>query len=190
MWDDDEISEMTAEAGMDAAVAVEPEVELATKSPKSDRWNRGATGMFARRAAKRITLEELLSRASLLPGVARGLITAFYEFKMPAEELAAIHHVTVCQLRRRLEHWRDTLADPSFLLFAEFGERLPRNLAEMARDYWIEGKTLREIAVMREVSLHRVRVQIAMTRSLLLVAMSRRQEVPAELAKGILEGRM
>lgn len=168
----------------------ELDLESAPEPSKSQHWNRGATGMFARRAAKRITTEQLLSRASLLPDAARGLLAAYYDFRMPAEELAAVHHVTVPELRRKVAHWREILGDPSFLLVAEFGSRLPKNLAPIARDYWIEGLTMRQIATARGLTLHRLRTHLAMTRSLLLVAMSRRQEVPEELANGMLGGRL
>ena len=182
-WDDEDFREESVAA--DGEFAVPEPAEL-----KPQRWNRGVSGKFARRVAGRITTEQLLSRASILPEAARGLLNAYFEHHMPAEELAALHKVTVGQLRRRLDHWRETLADPAFLLFSEFGNRLPRNLAEVARRYWIEGLTLREIAAGNAITLHRVRAQLALARSLLVVAMSRRQEVPGDLAKVLLEGRM
>jgi hypothetical protein len=64
---------------------------------------------------------------------------------------------------------------------------LPAELASLAQAHWLEDQPLRELAHSRGQTLHRVRQELTRARSLLLVALSREQAVPAELAEAALE---
>jgi DNA-directed RNA polymerase specialized sigma24 family protein len=135
-----------------------------------------------RRSAKRISQERLLARAVELPEPWRSLITAHLANGVPVGELAAVHGCSCRQMRRRLERVKAMLAEPLFVLTLRFGQQLPADLGRLARHYWIETRSMRELAEERGVTLHRIRSELAAARSLLLVELSRDQRVRADWA--------
>jgi hypothetical protein len=94
---------------------------------------------------------------------------------MPLAELAALHHVPPRALRRTLMHWRDTLSDPTFILAARFGGEIPAALAAVARAYWLEGASLRQVAADRDETLHQVRQLLTEARVALVQAACRHE---------------
>ncbi len=138
------------------------------------------SGIFARRQAERISREDLVARARLLPTVPQALVTAYYGLGMSIAELAALHKTTRHHLYRALMHWRDTLSDRSFLLAAHFAGRLPRGRAELARAHWMEGRTLRELARARRTTIHGIRTELAEARVDLATASLNRQGPPVD----------
>jgi hypothetical protein len=126
----------------------------------------------SRNAAQRAKIETLLRRADSLPPGPQALMQAYLDRGMSVRELAAMNGITPREMRYRLERLRSALADPCFQLVARYGETLPRNLWPLVRAYWLEGRTMRELAAQRRQSLHRIRQQVSVARSLLLVALS------------------
>jgi hypothetical protein len=136
----------------------------------------------ARLAAHRLSTETLLHYAEFLPEMPRAILNAHLHLGMNAQELAVLHRVTCRQMRRRLNRLREILADPCFLLAAQYGPQLPPDFAPLVHDYWIQGCTLREIARNRGESLHRIRYLIVIARSLLLIHLSSRRLISSEQA--------
>jgi type II secretory pathway component PulJ len=113
--------------------------------------------------------------ASLLPQMQRMLMVAYLEKDMTVAALAALHRTTPRMMRRRLEGLRETLTDPFFLVVARSAACLPAELASLARARWLEGRALRELAILRGQTLHCIRQQLDAARVLL-------QNVDAEMA--------
>ena len=90
------------------------------------------------------------------------------------KELAMLHDTTPLKMWRCMNHWRDTLSDPAFLLAATFRETLPHALEVLAEMHWISGVPLREVAKKRKMTMHEVRKELGRARSGLLVAASRK----------------
>jgi hypothetical protein len=121
--------------------------------------------------------DRLLQNAAHLPPVPRAIITAYHESGLPLHDLAALHGVSCRQMRRRLDRLRETLADPCFLLTVKYAAKLPGNLGELARGYWLDGRVLRELAELRGQTLHRIRCEVARARSLLLLCLAAEKRV-------------
>jgi hypothetical protein len=136
----------------------------------------------ARLAAGRLTNERLLHYAEFLPELPRTLLIAHLERGMKTADLALLHNVTPRQMSRRLSRLREHLADPCFLLTATYGRKLPEHLAPLARGFWIEGLTLRQLATQHHHTLHRIRQHIALARSLLLIHVSAKHPLTSEQA--------
>ena len=140
--------------------------------------------LWYRRGARqesRVGREKLLHRAVHLPAESRAIVTAFLELEMPVRELAVLHRSSPRQMRRRVDRLRETLSDPCFLLAAQYGGRLPAELRALTRAYWLEGRTLRELARLHRHTLHWIRQQIVLARSLLLIALSVERAAPGDL---------
>jgi hypothetical protein len=120
--------------------------------------------------SQRLAMEEILRRARFLPKAHAALLHAFLELKMPIGQLALLHGISRSALQRRLQRWRNLLSDPDFLLAARFGPELSPELASLARRYWIDGRSLRQIASEDQVTLHRIRSRLAEARLLLVRA--------------------
>ena len=147
---------------------------------------RRAGRTLGRRNSQRVANETLLARARHLSDTDRALITARLGMGISLRHLAALHHNTTRQLRLRIVQISNTLSDPCFLLTTQFGRELPAPLAALARAYWIEGLTLRTLAQREGTTLHHIRREIGLARSLLLVALASRQRIPADLARATL----
>ena len=140
--------------------------------------------MFARRSALRLSREEVAERARLLPTLPQALVTAYFSLGMSVEELALMHRRPRLRLYRILMHWRDTLSDPAFILAAHYAGALAPELAELARAHWMEGKSLRQLAVVRQATVHEIRTQLAEARVALVTAAARRHAAEAAAATG------
>jgi DNA-directed RNA polymerase specialized sigma24 family protein len=123
-------------------------------------------------ADRRAGVELLLRRAEHLPETPRTILTAYLAHGMAISELAVLHKTTARQMRRRVERLQAGLGESCFLLAARYGDQLPRNLRGLVRAHWLEGYSMRELATVRRVSLHRIRHLIGVARSMLLVALS------------------
>jgi hypothetical protein len=137
-------------------------------------------GIFARRGARRVAIEELLRRAELLPRVPRAIVGAFYDAGVPLKELAMLHHSPPLRMWRCLNHWRDTLSDPAFLLAAHFRDTLPHDLEVLAEMHWIRGESLRVLAAARNITMYEVRKKLTRARAMLLLAASRQGKAAAD----------
>jgi hypothetical protein len=151
----------------------------------ASRAERAGTGLFARRQAERISREELVRRARLLPTLPQALLLAYFDHGMTLEQLAALHCMPQQRMYRTLMHWRDILSDRSFLLAAHFAGRLRPRLADLARHHWMEGRTLRQLARARHATIYEVRTLLAEARAELIAAAARlRREFDAPGARG------
>lgn len=130
---------------------------------------------IARIHSERLGRETLLHRSEFLHDTDRALINAHLHLGITVRQLALLHRVSPRQMRRRIERLRESLSDPCFLLAARHAGELPGDLPSLAREYWIDGRTLRELACTRHESLHRIRQQIGTARSCLLFCMSAAQ---------------
>jgi hypothetical protein len=137
---------------------------------------------IARRAANRLSTETLLHYAQFLPELPRALLTAHHHLGMNTRQLSLLHHTSERHMRQRLARLRSTLADPCFLLVAQFGSHLPPDLAALAHAFWIEGLTLHDLAQRRRETLHRTRLNVALARSLLLIHVSCRHPITGDEA--------
>ena len=182
-WKNDDEIEEDGEERYDEGRGREGEGE-ADGVPHALKGRRNLTGryrgIFARRGARRLAVEEVLRRAELLPRVARAIVFAALEAGVPVKELAMLHRVPPLKMWRCLNHWRDTLSDPTFLLAAKFRDLLPHELEVLAEMHWIRGEALREVAGKRKMTMHEVRKKLARARSMLLLAASRQGKGAAE----------
>jgi len=145
---------------------VTPDTLPGTASPALRR----RAGIFARRQAQRITREDLVRRARMLPPLPQAILTAYYDRGVSLSELSLLHNLPRQRMYRLLVHWRDVLSDRSFLLAAQLADRLPASLAQLARDHWLEGRTLRDLARARNTTLHDIRTRLAEARESLMAA--------------------
>jgi hypothetical protein len=127
-----------------------------------------------------VAVEELLRRAELLPRIPRAIVCAFFDAGVPLKELAMLHHTPPLRMWRCLNHWRDTLSDPAFLLAANFRDTLPHDLEVLAEMHWIRGEPLRVLAAARKLTIYTVRKKLTRARSMLLLAASRQSKAAAE----------
>ncbi len=152
----------TQDIETDAATAV---ATLPTPRPKSrPRAQRNRSGNFLRAKTGRPAMQELLHRSKLLPETPRAILRAYLELNMPLEELALLHKLPPRLLARRIRRWKELLADPDFLLAAQYGPCLQPPLAAFAAAYWVDGQSLRTLASAHGVTLHHVRAQLTRTR--------------------------
>jgi len=177
--DEDRSAEEEREADVDAVIA-------ADHPPARRNLTGRYQGLFTRRTGRRVSVEAILHRAQLLPRVPRAIVCAFYDAGVPVKELAMLHHTTPLKMWRCLNHWRDTISDPAFLMAAKFRDRLPHELELLAQAHWIEGRPLREIAAKRKATLHEVRKKLARARSMLLLAASGEGRAAAESVRGMM----
>jgi DNA-directed RNA polymerase specialized sigma24 family protein len=130
------------------------------------------TARSTREADRRENVETLLRRADGLPPGPQALVFAYFDRGMSVREIAAMNGLTPRAVRFRLDRLRAALADPCFLLAVRYGETLPRNLRPLVRAYWFEGHTMRDLATAQHTSLHRIRQQVGVAKSMLLMALS------------------
>jgi len=116
--------------------------------------------------------ELLLERARFLPELSRLLVEAHFDRGLKIRELALLHNMSPRQMRRRIDRLREMLADPCFLLASQYGEKLPPSLQPVVRGYWVEGKSLRELAAALRMTLHRTRQDVMVSRSWLMAVMA------------------
>lgn len=183
-WKNDAFdADETGDRELDEALADDAKA-AARQAPRPQAGRRNLTGryrgIYARRGARRLAVEEILRRAELLPGVSRAIVCAYFEAGVPLKELAMLHHMKPLTMWRRLNHWRDTLSDPAFLLAATFRDTLPHELTVLAEMNWIKGHSLREMAQKQKTTMHRVRKQLDRARSMLFLAASRQGKAAAD----------
>ena len=145
-------------------------------------------GKFIRQQKERVTNDNLLFRAKLLPPETRALLVAHVEFGMDPVALAPLHNMPALVLRRKLQRLRENLCDPAFLLTAKFGHRLPEELRELATRYWVTSQTLREIALDTDQTLHCIRRNLQIARALLILEAKNHTKVNARDALRLLDG--
>ena len=121
------------------------------------------------RLPNRERIEQLLARASYLPELDRLLFEQSLQAHMTHQKLAVLHQVSVHALRRKLCRIRQTLQDPCFLVAAQWSQRIPPAMRDLARGHFVEGLTLRQCAARHSQSLHRVRQAVTMVRSVLVL---------------------
>ena len=151
------------------------------------RARRGAGGFFAQRNLQRLHIEQLMERARLLPPGPRGLFNGYYQLHMSLEELAGIHRTSRSRVHRQLCQLKNVLADRDFLAAVQFAGLLPTPLGQVARAYWIEGKTYRELATEGRCSMHRIRTALDLARARMAVIAAARNHVPVEQACQLLD---
>jgi DNA-directed RNA polymerase specialized sigma24 family protein len=173
-WQEAHAAWLDADHELDTAGERDRDEERPVRRPVGRRNLTGRfKGIFTRRGAQRLAVDEVLRRAELLPPVPRAIVLAHYDAGVSLRELAMLHHTTPLKMWRRLIHWRDTLSDPAFLLAAKFRDTLPHELELVAAARWEQGLPLRALAAKLGLTLHAVRKQITRARSLLLLAASR-----------------
>lgn len=158
--------------------------EVPRRGPRRRRRRGGGTG---RAEGQRLSREVLVRRAAFLPAASAALVRAHLDFGMTVGEIATLERLPVRQVRWRLKRLCARLSDPCFVLAAQYRGSLPGELASLAQAHWLEDRPLRELARSRGQTVYRVRQELTRARSLLLVALSREQAVPAELAEAALE---
>jgi hypothetical protein len=113
--------------------------------------------------------DEWLARARHLENGDRILLEKSIGEGMSAEQLGGAFRVSAAHVRRRLRRIKRLLNDPCFLLVAHYGDCLPVAMRALARRYFVEGLSMRQCASRYQMSLHRVRQQLAIVRSLLIL---------------------
>lgn len=145
---------------------------------------------FKRYAAERESRELLVERASHLLAEDRTLFEAHWRWGMTVQELAVLRKSTPRAVRWRLNALRVALMDPAFVLAVRFAERLPKHLRAVARDYFLRGLGVREVAALQGKTVHQVRREAEIARSVLLLFLAREQEVAVDVAaQAMLGGR-
>jgi hypothetical protein len=137
---------------------------------------------FKRYAAERESRELLVERASHLLAEDRTLFEAHWRWGMSVQELAVLRKSTPRAMRWRLNGLRVALMDPAFVLAVRFGPGLPRHLQAVARDYFVRGLGVREVAALQGKTVHQVRREAEIARSVLLMFLAREQDVAADVA--------
>jgi DNA-directed RNA polymerase specialized sigma24 family protein len=150
---------------------------------------RNVHGWFAWRSTKRLEREHLLFRAAMLPAAQRAMLVAHLDAGMKPDDIAALRGISVGTLRRKLRRYEDRLNDPAFLLAARFADLLEPPFRDLVHQYWVEGMSVRDIALTEGLSMHAVRCRLQISRALLLLEAKNETAVnPAEVC-ALLNGR-
>lgn len=137
------------------------------ESLRSERLRRNRAARV--RYLNRCMHDEWLARAAHLEDGDRILLEKSLGEGMTCDQLADAFRVSAAYVRRRLRRIKCILNDPYFLLVAHYCDCLPVVMRVLARRYFVEGLSMRQCASKCAMSLHQVRQQLAIIRSLLIL---------------------
>jgi len=104
--------------------------------------------------------ELLRSRASLLKGKDRLLLTTYLDGEMSIRAISRLTGVNESSLRRRIGRLIDRLTNGPYVTCLRYRHRLSKTQMRLARDYFLDGFSIRQIAQTRQLSYYSARKQI------------------------------
>jgi DNA-directed RNA polymerase specialized sigma24 family protein len=107
----------------------------------------------------------LMGRAQLLAREDRDLIQAVIVDGQPASRLARLMDISASQLRKRIHRLCHRLASREFLSAARSLRFLPEEERRLARQYFCEGLSQRDLAAVTGESLHTIRRRLDRVRA-------------------------
>lgn len=107
----------------------------------------------------------LMGRAELLAREDRDILQAVIVDGQPASRLARLMDISASQLRKRVHRLCRRLASPEFLTVARSLRFLPHNERLLARQYFCEGLSQRDLAAATGESLHTIRRRLDRVRA-------------------------
>ncbi|MEM6749920.1 MAG: helix-turn-helix domain-containing protein [Planctomycetota bacterium] len=113
-----------------------------------------------RRRSRRRSVEVLLERAQRLAPEDAQLLHQVYAQGLSIARVAETTGRHPRTLQRKVERLVRRMRSPSFRFIAQHLELLPRELQPTARDRFLYGLSLREIARRGRTSLHKVRTRV------------------------------
>ncbi len=118
-------------------------------------------------ARERDVMEVLRSRASLLAGEERALLTMYLESGSSVCQIARLTGLRRSTVSRRIRKVITRLCDETYLACVRQRGRFSERELTLLKDYFVRGLSERGIARSRKVSLYRVRVTLGKARRLL-----------------------
>jgi DNA invertase Pin-like site-specific DNA recombinase len=118
-------------------------------------------------ARERDVMEVLRSRASLLAGAERALLTMYLESGSSVCQIARLTGLRRSTVSRRIRKVIARLCDETYLVCVRQRGRFSERELTLIKDYFVRGLSERGIARSRKVSLYRVRVTLRKARQLL-----------------------
>jgi predicted DNA-binding protein YlxM (UPF0122 family) len=112
-------------------------------------------GEAVRRMADRIDL--IRCRAELLTGRDRALVQMYLDNTGTFRQMARVAGVNEANVARRIHKIIRRLLDGQFITCLHYREKFTQEQIEMARDYFVDGLSMREIAYRHETSYYEVR---------------------------------
>ncbi len=124
------------------------------KAPLSAR-SRPPHGEAVRRMADRIDL--IRCRAELLMGRDRALIQMYLDNAGTYRQMARLAGVNEANVARRIHKLVRRLLDGQYITCLHYRDKFTEEQIEMARDYFVDGLSMREIANRHETTYYAVR---------------------------------
>jgi DNA-directed RNA polymerase specialized sigma24 family protein len=119
------------------------------------------------KGVQRGQIELLRGRVELLSGKDRVLMTMYIENGNSFRQIARLCGVSETSVARRIHQITDRLTDGEFLRCVRNRERLSRRQMAIARDAFLTGLSIKQIAEIRRMSVYAVRKELANIRKLI-----------------------
>ena len=116
---------------------------------------------------KRSQMELLRSRLGLLSGTDRVLMTMYVTNGNSFRQIARLRGVSETSIARRIRRITERLTDGEFLVCVRNQDKLSRRQMVIARDYFLTGLSIKQIADKRGMSLYAIRKELTGIRSLI-----------------------
>lgn len=116
---------------------------------------------------RRGRMELLRSRLGLLAGRDRVLMTMYIVNGNSFRQIARLRGVSETSVARRIHRLVERLTDGEFLRCVRNRDKLSRRQMAIARDYFLTGLSIKQVAEKRGVSLYAVRKELADIRNLI-----------------------
>jgi predicted DNA-binding protein YlxM (UPF0122 family) len=112
-------------------------------------------------------MELLQSRLGLLSGKDKVLMTMYIVNGNSFRQIACLRGVSETSVARRIHQIAKRLTDGDFLMCVRNRDKLSRRKMFIARDYFLTGLSIKDIAVKRSMSMYTVRKELADIRNLI-----------------------
>jgi DNA-directed RNA polymerase specialized sigma24 family protein len=118
-------------------------------------------------SAKRELADRILGRANWLARADQLLIEQTIGRGVATKDTARLMHCSTRTIQRRVRQISQRLTDPMVLRIMREGRRWPAPTGEVARRYFVQRQTLRQIAAGTGLTLHHVRKHLDRARGIL-----------------------
>ena len=119
--------------------------------------NRVDAGMLRQQKAGTDKIDLIRNRAELLTGKDRTLVQMYLDNAGTFRQMARLAGVNEANVARRIHKLIKRLLDGQYITCLQYRDRLTQEQIEIARDYFVDGLSMREIAYRHEISYYAVR---------------------------------
>lgn len=112
-------------------------------------------------------MERLQSRLGLLSGKDKVLMTMYIVNGNSFRQIARLRGVSETSIARRIHQISERLTDGEYLMCVRSRDKLNRRQIAIARDYFLTGLSIKQIAGKRGMSLYAIRKELFRIRNLI-----------------------